>query len=481
MKNNFILMPAKFPVTCHTDFIEQGSIFVAIKGYKQDGARYIPTAIEKGATTIIVDQTTLIPFETEQEIIRKNITVRRVNNTRHALAILSAQAAGYPADQLCIIGITGTKGKTTTSFLLEHIIRSAGHKTALLSTVYNKIGDAVFQAPLTTAQPDYLHQFLKLCVENNVRYVVMEVAAQALSMHRVAGIFFDGLIFTNFSQEHGEFYSSLEQYFQAKCSILDHAKPNIPIILNHDDIWCSRLLNKYPKLTTFGRENGSSYQLNIMQETPYLQVQLQHQNNELVVQTPSLIGIFNGYNIAAATAMSIELGINNQTIIDALLNFDNVPGRMQRYHLPNGALGIIDYAHNPSSFEQLFSCFKRITPHLIVVFGAGGERAHDKRSVMGTIAAQYADHIVLTSDNPRSEDPAAIVQDILQGITEDKRSKVVIELDREKAIETAYQLSRKNSIIALLGKGPEEYQLIKGVKQYFSEAKILQSVGTKFF
>ena len=476
MKNNPILMPSQFPVTCHTDFVGQGSTFVAIKGYKQDGAGYIVTAIQKGATTIVIDQTTLIPFEIQQEITRKNITVQRVNNTRHALAILSAQAAGYPADQLCIIGITGTKGKTTTAFLLEHIIRSAGHKTALLSTVYNKIGDAVFTAPLTTAQPDYLHQFLKLCVENSVRYVIMEVAAQALSMHRVAGIFFDGIIFTNFSQEHGEFYSSLEQYFQAKCTIIDHAKPNIPIILNHDDIWCTRLLEKYPKLITFGREDGSNYQLSIIQETPHLQVKLYYNNNDLVVKTPSLLGTFNGYNIAAATAMSLALGINNQAIADALLNFTNVPGRMQRYHLPNGAWGVIDYAHNPSSFEQLFSCFKRITTHLIVVFGAGGERAHDKRSVMGSIAAQYADYIVLTSDNPRSEDPATIAQDILQGIDQSLRSKVVIELDREKAIQKAYSLSQPNSIIALLGKGPEEYQLIKGVKHHFSEATILQSL-----
>lgn len=469
-------MPTHFPVTCHTDFVGQGSTFVAIKGYKEDGVQFIPLAIQKGATKLVIDQSIQLPFVLQQEITQKNITLMRVQNTRHALAILSAQAADYPADHLCIIGITGTKGKTTTSFLLEHILRLSGHTTALLSTVYNKIGDTLFASPLTTAQPDYLHQFLKLCVENNVRYVIMEVAAQALSMHRVAGIFFDGIIFTNFSQEHGEFYPTLEQYFQAKAAIIDHAKPNIPIMLNHDDVWCARLLEKYPKLATFGQGQDSEYRLSITQETPHLQVKLHYNNQNLELLAPTLLGTFNGYNIAAATSMALALKINEQIITNALITFGSVPGRMQRYHLPNGAWGIIDYAHNPSSFEQLFICFKKITPHLIVIFGAGGERARDKRPIMGAIAARYADCIILTSDNPRTEDPALIVQDILHGIDESMRSKVVIELDREKAIQMAYKLSQPNSIIALLGKGPEEYQLVKGVKHYFSEAKILQSL-----
>ncbi len=475
MKNTPV-MPTHFPVTCHTDFVVQGSTFVAIKGYKEDGAQFIPLAIQKGATKLIIDQSIQLPFALQQEITKKNITLMRVQNTRHALAILSAQAADYPADHLHIIGITGTKGKTTTGFLLEHILRQGGHTTALLSTIYNKIGDTIFASPLTTAQPDYLHQFLKLCVEHKVRYVIMEVAAQALSMYRVAGIFFDGIIFTNFSQEHGEFYPTLEQYFHAKAAILDHAKPNIPIMINHDDIWCARLLEKYPKLASFGQEHGSNYKLAITQETPHLQINLHYDNHNLALQAPTLLGTFNGYNIAAAASMALSLKIDEQIITNALLSFGSVPGRMQRYHLPNGAWGVIDYAHNPSSFEQLFSCFKKITPHLIVIFGAGGERARDKRPIMGSIAARYADCIILTSDNPRTEDPAAIVQDILHGIDESLRTKIVIELDREQAIKKAYQLSQQNSIIALLGKGPEEYQLIKGVKHYFSEAKILQSL-----
>lgn len=344
--------------------------------------------------------------------------------------------------------------------------------------MHNKIGDTVFAAPLTTAQPDYLHQFLKLCVQEKVRYVVMEVAAQALSMHRVAGIFFDGIIFTNFSQEHGEFYSSLESYFQAKCAIFEHAKPNIPIFINQDDIWCTRLLQQYPKLATFGQEKESGYRLEITQEIPHLQVNITNktENHSCTLEIPGLLGTFNAYNIVAAAGMALTIGASTQAIAKATKSFAGVPGRMQRYQLPNGAWGIIDYAHNPSSFEQLFSFLKKITSHLIVVFGAGGERAQDKRPVMGAIAALYADVVIITSDNPRSEDPCVIAENILSGIPEEKKGSVIVELDRERAIKKAYACSQSNTIIALLGKGPEEYQMIGATKHHFSEATILHSL-----
>jgi len=477
MSNN-LLIPTQFPVTCHTDFVGQGSTFVAIKGYKQDGISYIPLAIEKGARTIVVANSAIIPSALQQEITQKNISLIRVQNTRHALAILSAQAADYPADRLCIIGITGTKGKTTTSFLLEHIIKKAGHKTALLSTVHNKIGDTVFAAPLTTAQPDYLHQFLKLCVQEKVRYVIVEVAAQALSMHRVAGIFFDGIIFTNFSQEHGEFYSSLESYFQAKCAIFEHAKPNIPIFINQDDIWCKRLLERYPKLETFSITQESLWKAELLREAPHVTITMSNKTFALAcpIDVPALLGAFNGYNIIAAAGMALKLGFSLQDIVHAGTTFSGVPGRMQRYQLQNGAACIIDYAHNPSSFEQLFIFLKKITPHLIVVFGAGGERGHDKRPIMGQLAALYADTIILTTDNPRSENPHDIINDIISGVPEEKKVNILIELDREQAIKKAYACSQNNSIIALLGKGPEEYQIVGNTKHYFSESEIVKQL-----
>src|SRR6266446_6278239 len=209
-----IAFPSIFPVTCHTDFVGQNCCFVAIEGYADNGIKYIKQAIEKGARTIVVHHNCLLDDELCAFMQVHNITLKRVDNTRMALAKLSAEAAGFPAQQLKIIGITGTKGKTTTSFLLEHILQSAGYKTALISSAKNRINGHDFPAPLTTPQPDYLQQFLKLCVEHGVDYVVMEVAAQALTLHRVEGIIFCGVIFTNFSLEHLEFYPTLDEYFK---------------------------------------------------------------------------------------------------------------------------------------------------------------------------------------------------------------------------------------------------------------------------
>jgi len=231
-------LPTIYPVACHTDHVGPGSIFVAIQGFKQDGVRYIQQALEKGATEIVVQD------DAELSDLPLGVHAHKVSDTRKALAELSAQAAGYPAKKLKIIGVTGTKGKTTTVYLIEQVLKTAGYKTARLSTVNNAILDRENKAQLTTPQPDYLHQFFKRCVQEDVEYVVMEVAAQALSLHRVHGLQFDGVIFTNFSQEHGEFYDSMEDYFAAKCTIFEQINPGSPVLVNADDAWC-RKINHY--------------------------------------------------------------------------------------------------------------------------------------------------------------------------------------------------------------------------------------------
>ena len=247
-----IVMPATFPVTCHTDFVGPQSIFVAIEGYADNGINYIKQAIEKGARTIVVHHTTVFGDELRAFIDAHSVVVEYVANTRKRLAELSAHQAGYPAQKLNIIGITGTKGKTTTSFLLEHIVATAGNKTALISSAQNRICGYNFPAPLTTPQPDYLQQFLKLCVENNVDYVVMEVAAQALTLYRVEGIVFCGIIFTNFSHEHLEFYPTLEDYFYAKTLIFGMAADDAPVLINGDDVRGAQLLLQHKNAVGYG-------------------------------------------------------------------------------------------------------------------------------------------------------------------------------------------------------------------------------------
>jgi len=473
-----ISMPSTFPVTCHTDFVGKDSIFVAIEGYADNGVNYIKKAIEKGARTIVVHHSTLLDDELCMFMEAHAIVVERVANTRKALADMSALHAGNPAQKLKIIGITGTKGKTTTSFLLEHILHTAGHKTALISSAQNRINGIKFPAPLTTPQPDYLQQFLKLCVENCVDYVVMEVAAQALTLHRVEGISFCGIIFTNFSHEHLEFYPDLTEYFRAKCLIFGMAAENAPVLINQDNEYCAQLLPHNRRLITFGFDQGNNgYRGELIADTiATIGLRICFDESSHDFACPSLFGKYNAYNVLAATSMALSLHVKSDVIILALRTFAGVPGRLQEHHLPNGARCFIDYAHNPESFQAVLSTLRALTSQLIVVFGAGGGRDKSKRPMMGLIAADIADIVLITSDNPRLEDAATIAGDIVRDIPTAMRYKIVQELDRKKAIKYAYQLSDQGSIIALLGKGPDEYQIIGTTKHYFSEQNIVEQL-----
>lgn len=443
-----IKIPDIFPVTCHTRHVGPGSTFVAIKGTKLDGHDYINEARARGATTII----------TEQD----------VPDARLALAQLSAQALDYPTKKLKIIGITGTKGKSTTTYLVEHILSAAGYKTALLSTIKNKILDTWLDTELTTQQPDYLHVFFDQCVKAGVEWVVMEVAAQAFTCHRVHGIEFDITLFTNFSKEHGEFYATEDLYFADKQKLCTQLKPSGVAILNGDDARVAACAVPQGAARLFSLHDGEILANSL--EGLTLRI------GDHVFNAPALVGTFNAYNILAAYYTVQACGVAPEQISAALRTFKGVPGRLTKYNLPNGAIGFIDYAHNPASFEAVLSTLREYTQQLIVVFGCGGERDKTKRPLMGAIAGQHADVVILTSDNPRSENPSDIIQDIYAGFFDHDWHKIVKECDRERAIRKAYELSHAGSIIVLLGKGPDEYQLIQGVKYSFSEAAILRSL-----
>lgn len=474
-----IVMPQIYNVACHTDMIGVASTFVAIKGMKDDGIHHIPIALAKGATTIVVEKTATVPQDILNLISDHQAQLVYVDNARAALAHLSAQAAGYPARKLKIVGVTGTKGKTTSSFLLEHVLRSAGLKTALLSTVHNKILDTIVPTNLTTQHPDYLHNFFALCVEHAIDIVIMEVAAQATSLHRVDGIEFDGLIFTNFAQEHGEFYPTMDHYFAAKVAIAQQVKAGAPLLLNADDERVATVATTFQEALLFGINSDTvHYRASIVaNELELLKVRISSaMDNNFIVDCPSLVGDYNAYNILGVVSLCLELGIAAPSIAQGIKTFTRVPGRLERYQLPNGANCFIDYAHNPSSYHAVLSMVRSMTSNLIVVFGCGGERDKTKRPLMGAIASEYADLVILTSDNPRSENASDIVNDILAGIDLAQRAHVICELDREQAIKTAYAHCKVGSVIMLLGKGPDEYQLIGGQKLPFSEKAIVQSL-----
>lgn len=469
-QKDIIKLPEVWPISCHTDNIGEGSTFVAIKGMCHDGMSFIPEAIKKGAATIVLEQDVQLSSEIDQLVKDYDVKVTIVPNTRKSLAELSAQAHDYPAQKLKIIGVTGTKGKTTTSHLIYSMLCTAGKRVALISSVENRIGDVVFKAPLTTPQPDYLHMFLRLCVQYDVTHVVMEVAAQAFTLHRVDGIFFDVGVFTNFSHEHLEFYATLDDYFKAKAQLLDHLKRDGLLILNGDDEQCLTLLGKHKPQIVFKLADISDIVV-----TPSVSFLYQNQN----ISAGHIMGLFNVSNILAAIHVALSMDISLPVISQALQTFNGVKGRLQKHLLANGAFCYIDYAHTPNSYEQLLSLLRQLTHKLIVVFGCGGGKDRLKRPKMGAIASYYADHIVLTADNPRFEKLSDINASIMLGI--DHTYKVHIVDDRACAIEYAYRLSEKGAIIALLGKGPDEFQIVGHAKNFFSDTQIINTFSCESF
>lgn len=470
-----MLVPSIYPVTCHTDHVGQGSTFVAINGFSVKGTDYISTALKKGATIIVID-TTSFTVDIENECRSYGATLLTVQDTRKELAIRSAQALGNPASKLKIIGITGTKGKTTTTYLIESLLREAGHKTALIGTIKNRILDTEVDSQRTTPNSDYLNMFFYACVQAGVEFVVMEVSSHALSLDRVYGVPFAAAGFTNLAPEHMDFYATLEDYFAAKTKLFDLVSQQGTIVINLDNEWGQKahaLCLAAPKnILTFSLHNQSlneyrrqdHYIVDVLKNSrDGLQCLLNNtvpERGAIKLDIPGMFGLFNVYNITMAFLICRALGISVDVLKKTLANFQGVPGRLQHHVLKNGAHAFVDYAHNPSSFYEVLSTLRPICKHLIVVFGCGGDRDTTKRPVMGKMAAEFADIVIITDDNPRTESREKIIEEILNGIPKISNSRVICELDRHRAIKHAAELSMKESIIALLGKGHEHYYII---------------------
>lgn len=459
-----------------------GSTFVAIEGKKESGTAYIPLAIERGAARIILQKNVCIEPKIILCIQESGVQCEYVENSRETLATLSAQAFNYPADKLCLIGITGTKGKTTTAWLTWHLLHAQGYKVALISTVHNKIG--AVQLPsvgLTTPHPDYLHTFFATCVQQGITHVVIEVAAQALSLHRLDTINFDLILLTNFSHEHSEFYASQGDYLRAKEQLFVHRKPGALALICTDTPEFEQFKDRYPNcLTVSSSDKNADYYWRLTHSAQNgLNGTLAVKNTNTYQLNAPLLGAFNGINSACALALVDQLnGLAVKSFNDslnALTKFTGVPGRAEFFTLSNGALCCIDYAHNPASIQSILTALKPLSRKLIVVFGAGGERDALKRPLMARFAMQLADIVILTSDNPRSENPADIIAQMRAGVIDEESGQLLTEIDRAKALQLARSLSSAGDLIALLGKGPDHYQLINGVKYPFNEREIINS------
>lgn len=451
--------------------IELNDVFVAIKGFSDDGTKYIEDAIISGAKAVILEE------DTNYDVGDKEVTIIKVKDTRCALAKISARYYSYPASKLRIIGVTGTKGKTTTCFMIRDIMLAAKKKIGMIGTIYNTYGDTKIESYRTTPESLDLQKLLKDMVDAGMEYVVMEVSSHALELHRVDGIKFEIGVFTNLSREHLDFHKDMESYLLAKAKLFDNS---VFGVINADDIYTPKLLKhvkcKYVKYGLDNEANISATDVKI--NNNYVDFKM-YINKQLQTITVNIPGKYTVYNAIAAVAVTSMLGAQMEDVLSGLSSVV-VPGRSEIVPIGKSFAVLIDYAHNESSLEAiLVNTKKYVKGRVILVFGCGGNRDTSKRAKMGEIAGTYADFTIVTTDNPRDEKPQNIIKDIEKGISKTRGLYKVIE-NRKQAIEFAMRIAWKNDTVILAGKGHETYQeLAKGKKVHFDEREIVKAAAKK--
>jgi UDP-N-acetylmuramoyl-L-alanyl-D-glutamate--2,6-diaminopimelate ligase len=445
--------------------VVKGSVFAAIKGFNTDGHSFIMSAINQGASAVIMEQDRVVPDEI---FIHNGVTKILVNDSRKALAELSTAFYKRPSEKINMIGITGTNGKTTTSFIIKSILENAGYKTGLLGTIANYIGSRRIDSKLTTPESNDLNEMLLNMYEEGCSWCVMEVSSHSLMLKRVHGINFRTAVFSNITSDHLDFHGSFENYLSAKKILFDDLQNNSKAVLNIDDANSLEIIKESKAEQYFyGVSKGADYQVrNISYDLGGTSFAIFNNNKEYNIRT-SLIGEFNAYNAAAAFASASVNGIETDTIIEGIKNTPYVPGRFEV--IGKGIKkAVVDYSHTADSLEKAITALRKIAGgrQVITVFGCGGNRDRTKRPVMGSIASELSDRVVLTSDNPRFEDPFNILKDITGGIYKDNYS--LIE-NREEAIAYAIRSSADDAVILIAGKGHEDYQDKNGVKNHFSD------------
>lgn len=459
--------------------IENG-LFVAISGNKQDGHRFIEQAILKGARVVVV--------ETGHPLPPAAVTWVRVTNTRQALGKLSSSFYGQPAEKLFLIGITGTSGKTTTSFLVESILKKAGLSTGVIGTINYRYGNKCFPAPVTTPESLDLQSLLADMVQDHITHAVMEVSSHALDQGRVGTMGFDQTVFTNLSRDHLDYHEDMESYFLAKARLFHHYLKNQGqglAIINQDDPYGQRLWQEWPgPKQDFALEKKAAYHpLEIQADLKGIRVRIQTPRGVFEVNS-SLIGRYNIYNFLAAWAVGEGLSLDGEIIKQGIEALTRIPGRMEPVPNDRGLTLLVDYAHKPEALRFALRALKENqSGRLISVFGCGGDRDAGKRPVMGRISGSLSDLTIVTTDNPRTEDPLKIIQEIEGGIKESGipfvdpktldripplRSYTVIP-DRRKAITAAVGLARHGDIVLVAGKGHETYQLVGSQILHFDD------------
>ncbi len=450
--------------------IEQGHLFVAMKGTQTDGHKFIKKAIELGASAVLLED---MPTETAE----KDVTYIQVKSTEDAVGKVATTFYGDPSHQLKLVGVTGTNGKTTVATLLYNMFRKFGHKVGLLSTVCNYIDDKEVPASHTTPDPIELNALLARMVAEGCEYAFMECSSHAIHQRRIGGLKFAGGLFTNLTRDHLDYHKTFENYRDAKKMFFDDLSKDAFAIINADDKnGMVMVQNCKAKIKTYSVKRMADFRARILEchfEGMYLEVD----GKEVGVQ---FIGKFNVSNLLAVYGTAIMLGKKTEDILVALSTLKNVNGRLEPIASPEGYTAIVDYAHTPDALENVLMAIHEVLDgkggNVFTVCGAGGNRDKGKRPLMALEAVKRSDKVILTSDNPRNEDPQAIIDDMLAGLDTTQKKKVLSITDRKEAIRTACMMAQKGDVILIAGKGHETYQEINGVKHHFDDHEVVREI-----
>jgi UDP-N-acetylmuramoyl-L-alanyl-D-glutamate--2,6-diaminopimelate ligase len=443
-----------------------GSMFVAVKGTQVDGHDYIDQAIKQGAIAVICED---LPAHTAAEV-----DFLMVANSAKALSLVAANFYGNPSAQLKLVGITGTNGKTTIATLLYQLFRDLGYKAGLLSTVENQINGQVIPSTHTTPDPIELNRLLEEMVAQGCDYCFMEVSSHAVAQHRVDNLSFSGGVFTNLTHDHLDYHKTFDSYLKAKKAFFDGLPKSAFALTNSDDKNGNIMLqNSQAHRKTYGLKSMADYKARIL-ENQFGGLLLHIDNEEVWFK---MVGTFNAYNLLAVYATAMLLEQDKAKTLTSLSKLTGAEGRFEYIVAPNKVIGIVDYAHTPDAVQNVLSTIHDIrkgNEKVITVIGCGGDRDKTKRPIMARVASEWSDKVILTSDNPRSEDPAQIIKDMIEGVDPAFKRHTVSIVDRREAIKTACMLANPGDIILVAGKGHEKYQDIHGVKNHFDDMEELE-------
>jgi UDP-N-acetylmuramoyl-L-alanyl-D-glutamate--2,6-diaminopimelate ligase len=451
-------------VSINTQKISKDFLFIAIRGTKTDAHQFISNAIQKGAVAVVCERW--------PENVPEHVTVIQVSDSRKAAGLCASSFYDHPSSKLKLVGVTGTNGKTTTATLLHFVFQQYNGKAGLISTVVNKIKNRELESSLTTPDPVSLNEMLHQMIVEGCTHVFMEVSSIAVDQKRIEGLNFTGAIFTNLTHDHLDYHGTFENYRDAKKKFFDYIGKNAFALTNKDDRnGLYMLQNTAAKKYTYSLTQSADFMCKIL-EKDFEGMHLRINQKEFYSR---LTGTFNAYNLTAVYATCFLLGLDEQITLTILSLAEPVRGRFQYYRTKDGVMGIVDYAHTPDALENVLKTITDIATkdeQIITVVGCGGNRDAAKRPLMAEIACKYSNKVILTSDNPRDEDPEEIIRQMKEGIPSNFKKNVLSITDRKEAIKTAKQLAKPGDIVLIAGKGHETYQEIKGIKHHFDDMEV---------